>query len=279
MIIVKIGGGKSINIDGIVQGLAKLDEKIIIVHGANAYRDELANNLNTPKKVIESVSGYSSVFSDEKAIDILIMAYAGLRNKRIVECCQKNGINAIGLSGIDGRIVQGARNRGIRVKEGTKLKIIRDFSGKPKSINRELLDLLMDKGYVPVLTVPIVDEEGFAINSENDDIVGLLQKEFSASRIIQLIEEKGFLDDKNDPDSVVKIISVSELEQRESQVQGRMKRKIHSLINLFNSAETQVIISDGRIENPIEYALNGGGTLIKWTKKSLFQLMLGVTSQ
>ena len=58
------------------------------------------------------------MFSDEKAVDILIMAYAGLRNKRIVELCQQQGINAVGLSGVDGKVVQGLRNSGIRVKEG-----------------------------------------------------------------------------------------------------------------------------------------------------------------
>ena len=103
MIIVKIGGGKNINVEGIVRELAEIDERLIIVHGANYYRDTLAERLGQPKKVVTSVSGYSSVFSDQEAIDVLIMAYAGLRNKRIVELCQRNGINAVGLSGVDGK--------------------------------------------------------------------------------------------------------------------------------------------------------------------------------
>ena len=93
MIIVKIGGGKGINIEGIISDLASLDDKFIIVHGANALRDQLIEDLNQQKKIITSVSGYASVFSDEKALDILIMAYAGLKNKRIVELCQKNLAN------------------------------------------------------------------------------------------------------------------------------------------------------------------------------------------
>ena len=176
MILIKIGGGASINLKGIVADIATLRDPCVLVHGANHFRDQLAQNLGKTKQVITSTSGYSSVYSDETAIDLLMMAYAGYRNKRLVELCQQHGINAIGLSGLDGRMIQGQRNKGIRVQEGEKVRIVRDFSGKPKAINKELLELLMSHGYTPVLSVPIIDENGFAINSENDDIVTLLKK-------------------------------------------------------------------------------------------------------
>ncbi len=263
MIIIKIGGGEKINIEGIIKDLSELNEKYIIVHGANAFRDKLASDLGKEKKVITSVKGYSSVFTDEDAIDIMMMAYSGFKNKRVVELCQQNGINAVGLTGIDGKVIQGERNKGIRIREDNKLKIVRDFSGKPRSINTDLLNLLLENNYIPVLTVPIVDENGYAINSENDDIVALLQKEFQAEKIIQFIEAPGFLEDKNNPESVVKNITKVELEQREAQVDGRMKRKILAFRKLFEHGETSVIIADGRIDNPLNNALNGGGTIIR----------------
>ena len=111
MIIVKIGGGAGINLQGIIQDLAQVKEKFIIVHGANALRDKLAEDLGQPKKVVTSVSGYSSVYSDENLIDQMMMAYAGARNKRIVELCHQNGINGVGLSGLDGKAIQGVRNK------------------------------------------------------------------------------------------------------------------------------------------------------------------------
>src|SRR4030095_9986122 len=192
MMLIKIGGGELINIEGIIKELSRQKEKFIIVHGANFFRDDLAKKTGTMKKTITSVSGYSSVFSDENAIDLLLMAYAGLRNKRIVELCQRHGINAVGLSGIDGKMIQGKRNQGIRIYENAKTKIVRDFSGKPKKINTELLKLLMENDYTPVLCVPIIDENNFAINSENDDIINILQQEFKAEKIIQFIEAPGF---------------------------------------------------------------------------------------
>ncbi len=262
MTIIKIGGGANLNLQAIISDLANLNDDFIIVHGANALRDELAEKLGYEKQILVSVSGYSSVFSDKEALDIMMISYAGLRNKRIVEMCQQAGINAVGLTGIDGKVIEGKRNKGIRVKENGKLRIVRDFSGKPKTINADLLKLLIGNGYVPVLTVPIIDENNFAISSENDDIVALLKSSLGADRVIQLIEAPGFLDDANDPDSVVKSISKAELEKREAQVEGRMKRKMKALTKLFESGNTTVYICDGRIENPITNALNGGGTVI-----------------
>lgn len=264
MILLKIGGGETINITGIIDDIAELkNEKFVIIHGANAYRDELAKKLNYNKKVITSVSGYSSVFSDDEAIDIQLMAYAGVRNKRIVEVCQSKGINAVGLTGLDGRLVQGKRNTGIRVREEGKLKIVRDNSGKPQSINEELLNTLLQNNILPVITVPIADENGKAINSENDDILAVLQKSLKAEKIIQFIEAPGFLENKDDPSSIVYKMTKEELQKKEEQVEGRMKRKLHALNKLFEESEPTVIIADGRTEHPLKDALKEKGTVIK----------------
>lgn len=263
MNIIKIGGGKGINTRGIIGDLASFGEKYIIVHGANAYRDELSEKLNAPKKIITSVKGYSSVFTDEPALDVLIMAYAGLRNKRIVEMCQQSGINAIGLTGMDGKMVEGKRNSGIRVNEEGKLKLVRDFSGKPQSVNTGLLSLLLDNGYVPVLTVPIIDENGFAINSENDDIIAIINESLKAERIFQFIEAPGLLENSKDESTLIKHITAAELQQKEISVEGRMKRKIHALNKLLGSNNTKIIIADGRVEHPFADALNGKGTTIQ----------------
>ncbi len=263
MIIVKIGGGKEINLDGIVRDLAGVKDPFIVVHGANAVRDAIAAKMGYPTQTVTSVSGYTSVLSDQNAIDAIMMGYAGIQNKRLVELCQRHGLNAVGLSGIDGKLVQGVRNKGIRVRQNEKTIMMRDFSGKPRSINRELITLLLDHGYIPVICIPILDENNFAINSENDDIVSVLQETLQAETVVQLIEAPGFMDDIRDPTSLVKRISRSELELREAQVEGRMKRKMLALRKLMENGARQVIISDGRAEHPIQDALGGKGTLIQ----------------
>ncbi len=262
MILVKIGGGEWINIEGIIKGLAIIDEEYIIVHGANVLRDSLAEKLGIEKKNLISASGYSSVYSDEAMIDVMMMSYSGLRNKRIVELCRTNGINAIGLTGLDGGIVSGSRNNGIRVKENGKLRIVRDNSGKPGKVNKQLFDLLLSNGYTPVLTVPISDENGFAVNTENDDVIRVLHNSFYADTILQFIEAPGLLKNNEDNNSAISKMNYYELKQFETEVDGRIKRKLLALRKLLEIKPVKIIISDGRSENPVEEALNGKGTVI-----------------
>ena len=262
MMLIKIGGGEQINLEATIADLATLEQSFVIVHGANVLRDQLAQQLGKKKTVLTSVSGYASVFSDQDAIDVIMMSYSGLRNKQIVELCQRNNINAVGLTGLDGRLVQGERNKGIRVRENGKTLIKRDLSGKPRSINSQLLRLLLENGYCPVLTIPIVDENGFAINSENDDIIVQIASALDIDTVIQLIEAPGFLDDPADETSLVTSMSLSELELREASVEGRIKRKLLALTRLCQGGQTRVIITDGRGERPIISALDGAGTHI-----------------
>lgn len=263
MIIVKIGGGESLNLAAIVADIATLDESFVIVHGANTLRDAVAAKMGFSKQVITSASGYSSVFSDAEALDVIMMAYSGLRNKRLVELCQQNGINAVGLTGLDGRTVEGRRNKGIRVVENGKKMLKRDLSGKPASINAGLLHLLLDNGYTPVLTIPIVDESGTAINSENDDVVCILQAALDAETVVQLIEAPGFMEDPEDATSLVRRLSREELAHREQQVEGRIKRKMHALNKLGQGSVKRIVIGDGRTQHPLHDALAGGGTWIE----------------
>ncbi|MGA8260612.1 MAG: [LysW]-aminoadipate kinase [Arenicellales bacterium] len=264
MLIVKIGGGESINLSGVMADLAELkDEPLVIVHGANALRDRIASRMGFEKRVLVSTSGYSSVFSDETALDAILMAYSGLRNKRIVELCQQHGINAVGLTGLDGRLIRGRRNKGIRVRENGKNLIKRDLSGKPAEINTDFLLLLLDNGYTPVLTIPIADERFVAINSENDDLVCLLQQALSADTVIQLIEAPGFMDDVEDPSSLHATLSRAQVAEMEERTEGRMKRKMHALNKLVQGGVQKVIICDGRTEHPVRDGLAGAGTWIR----------------
>jgi [amino group carrier protein]-L-2-aminoadipate 6-kinase len=267
-----VGGGRNINIEGIAADLATIRDRVIVVHGANAFRDELAVQLQREKTVVTSVSGYSSVLSDDSAIELQMMAYAGLRNKQIVEVCQRKGVNAVGLSGLDGRVIQGRRNRGIRVQDGEKVRMLRDRSGKPDSANSALLNLLLSNGYLPVLTMPILDENSEAINSENDDVVALLHRTFDASIIVQLIEAPGLLRDRNDPESLIRALDPGELPEWEARETGRIKRKLRALSGLFATGAPEVIIADGRREHPVADALSGMGTIIRGKEQGIRSL-------
>ena len=262
MLLIKIGGGETINLAGIAHDLAAVETPKVIVHGANALRDDLARRLGVEKRVMTSVSGYTSVYSDQELIDVMLMAYSGVRNKRLVELFQQNGVNAVGLTGLDGALVRAMRNKGIRVREGDKTLIKRDLSGKPVAVNRKLLGLLIDNGYTPVVTMPLIDERNVAVNSENDDVVALMSTVLGAELVVHLIEAPGFLEDPEDPASVVPHIARSELARWEEVATGRMKRKLLAIRRLVQSGSTKVVIADGRVESPVSDVLAGQGTVI-----------------
>ncbi len=262
MILLKLGGGASLNLVGAADDLAALGAPCVLVHGANALRDELARRLGVERRTLTSVSGIASVYTDDDALDVMLMAYSGLRNKRLVELLQTRGVNAVGLTGLDGRIVQGRRNRGIRVREDGKQRMVHDVSGKPQSAG-PLLHTLLEHGYLPVLTVPIADENGHAINAENDDVVAVLAEALRPETVVHLIEAPGLLADPADPSSLIRALPRAEFEQREAATEGRMKRKMMAIRRLFDGGAREVRIADGRTEHPLRDALAGAGTLIR----------------
>ncbi len=262
MLLIKIGGGAAINLPGVARDIKGLEDQIVIVHGANALRDTVAERLGVEKRILTSVSGISSVYSDAEMIDVMLMAYAGLRNKRLVELLQQSGVNAVGLTGLDGAMVRGMRNKGIRVREGDRKRIVRDLSGKPVAINRKLVTLLLENEYVPVITVPVIDERNVAINTENDDIVTLLAHALRPTWVIQLIEAPGLLADPDDPASIVDHVPPHQVPRWEDQISSRMMRKMKAICRMVHPGFTKVLIADGRTETPIADALAGKGTVI-----------------
>jgi len=262
-LIVKVGGGSTINLPAIARDLRSIETPVVVVHGANACRDELAGRLGTPPVTITSASGIESVYTDDAQLELLTMAYAGLANKRFVQLCQQEGVNAIGLSGLDGAVVRGRRNPAIRVVDKGRKKLVRDHSGKPVAVNTSLLRCLLEEGTTPLLTVPILDESGRAVNTENDTVVALLQEALGARTVVQLIEARGFLDRPDDDDSVIPRMSFDELDRRLASSSGRFRRKLMALTSMRASGCETIHVGDGRGDSPLTSALAGIGTTIE----------------
>jgi [amino group carrier protein]-L-2-aminoadipate 6-kinase len=263
VLILKIGGGRTVNVEGIAEDLAAAPQPAVIVHGANAWRDDLAARLGVAMEVVTSVKGYDSVLSTPDTMDVMLMAYAGLRNKRIVETFQRRAIAAVGLTGLDGRMIQGKRNPGIQTRQGDKILLRRDLSGKPQKINTALLSLLTGNGYTPVLTVPICDEEGTAISADNDDITAVLHRDLYATTVVSFLEAPGFLSDPADPSSVIPRMTRADLKQWEERASGRIKRKLRAIDQIMEERPTRIVIADGRTAHPLADALAGKGTVIE----------------
>ena len=116
---------------------------------------------------------------------------------------------------------------------------------------------------MPVVTVPILDEDGRAINTENDSVVALLQQSLGARRVVQLIEARGLLRDASEPQSLVHEMSFSALDAWQEGASGRFKRKLMALSAMASSGCEAVFIGDGRVEHPLQETLSGKGTVIR----------------
>lgn len=266
MYLLKIGGGKNINLPAIcadVVALIARGKKIIIAHGASATRDELAMQLGIPTKTITSPSGVTSVYTDEKAMEVFLMAYAGLLNKKIVGCLQKHGVNAVGLSGIDGRLWEAKKKEAVYAVEGEKTRLIKDnLTGKVQKVNADLLHLLIDHGYVPVVCPPAISFEHELVNTDNDFATAVMAEAMGIEEMIVLFEAAGMLRDIQDPKSLIPEIPRAKLEEYLPFAMGRMKKKLLGTQNAFERGVKKIYWGDGRIEHPLESALAGKGTVL-----------------
>ena len=267
MILLKIGGGKGVNLDFIcadVGALIAKGEKIVIVHGASATRDEVAEKLGTPTKTITSPSGVSSVYTDEAAMDVFLMVYAGLLNKKIVAALQRHGVNAVGLSGVDGRLWEAKRKEAVYAVEGEKTLLITDnLTGKVQNVNAGLITLLTDQGYIPVICPPAISLDQKIVNTDNDFATSVMAEALGIKDMVVLFEAPGMLRDFKDPTSIIPEIKQAELENYLPYAQGRMKKKLLGTKDAFTRGIERVYWGDGRIEQPIQSALAGNGTVLK----------------
>jgi acetylglutamate/LysW-gamma-L-alpha-aminoadipate kinase len=207
-----------------------------------------------------------SRLTDRRTLEIFIMVYAGLVNKRLVELLQKEGVNALGLSGLDGRLLVGRRKTAVKYVEDGKVKIHRgDYTGTVEEVNKALLDLLLGQGYLPVITPPALSYEGEAINTDGDQIAALLARVYGAEALVYLSNVPGLLAHYPDEASLVREIPVERVEDPEylALAQGRMKRKVMGAVEAVKGGVKRVIFADARVENPIRRALSGEGTVVR----------------
>ena len=267
MIVIKVGGGKSLNVNAVVADVARLwqeGQRLILVHGGAETTNEVAEALGHPPQFVTSESGYVSRRTDRRTLEIFEMVYCGLLNKMWVEKFQQAGVNAVGLSGLDGRIFQGRRKERLRVRiNGRRLVLRDDWTGTVEQVNTELLGLLLDSGYLPVLTPPGASDKGEAINVDGDRAAARVAAAFHAQALIILSDVPGLLRDFPDESSLIQEIPRARADDFMQFAQGRMKKKVMGAVEAVSQGVGRVIFADGRVESPVSRALAGAGTQIR----------------
>lgn len=262
LIVLKVGGAKGIDYDKVLEDAAGF-KKLVLIHGGSGELNDISERLGKPSKMVTSASGHVSRRTDRETLEIFNMVYAGKMNKMIVEKLQALGVNALGLSGMDGRLLQG-RRKNIIIKEGGKKKVIRDdYTGKVEEVNVDLLNLLMDGGYLPVVTPPAISTNHEAINVDGDRAAARIAAALGADTLVILSNIPGLLRDPEDEDSLVEEITSDEMEEAMSLAKGRMKKKVMGAGEALEAGVKRVIFGDARIDSPVTRALQGQGTVIR----------------
>jgi acetylglutamate/LysW-gamma-L-alpha-aminoadipate kinase len=239
-----------------------VSEPIVLVHGASTLRDEIAARMSIPVRTVVSPSGVTSVYTDREAIEVFLMAYAGLANKRLVARLLRHGVPAVGLSGVDGRLWEAVAKKDIPVLENGRTKLLRDnLTGRVEKVNTGLLRLLIDNGYVPVLCAPAISAEGEIVNTDNDLAAAVMAGALGISRMVYLFEAPGLLRDAGREDSRIARVGRDGIEAVLPFAQGRMKKKIMGVRKALEAGVETVYFGDGRIDHPVQSALAGNGTV------------------
>ncbi len=267
MLVVKLGGTEGVNFGPICRDVAHLVQEgrsVVLVHGGSAEANALGEALGHPPRFVTSPSGFTSRYTDRKTLEIFAMAVLGRVNALLVEQLLALGVPAVGLSGMDGGLLRAKRKGAIRIIEGGKRKMLRgDYTGKIEDVHRDLLDRLLEGGYVPVVAPLAISHQGEMLNVDADRAAAALAAALGAEALVLLTAAPGLLERFPDESTLISRLPASRLEQAMQYAQGRMKKKVLAAQEAVQGGVARVIIADGRVEErPLLRALEGAGTWI-----------------
>jgi acetylglutamate kinase len=226
--------------------------KVVLVHGGGPEISELMEKLGKRPEFVDGLR-----VTDKETVEIAQMVLAGKINKTLVNLLQTKGGKAMGISGMDGRLIEA------RVKDERL-----GYVGEVERINIAPVKDLLEKGYIPVISTIGCDREGNAYNINGDTAAAHIAGELEAKRFILMTDVAGILGDPADPTSLIPELTISETEQLAERgiVSGGMRPKVDCCIKALEEGVHKVIIMDGRVPHAILMELftdEGAGTMIK----------------
>ena len=257
VVVVKYGGNAMIDehlkaqvMEDIVL-LWLIGVKIVLVHGGGP---EISETMSKLGKKAEFVDGLR--VTDKETVDIVQMVLAGKVNKTLVNLLEMNGGKAMGISGMDGRLIEA------EIKN-EKL----GYVGNITKINIAPVNDLLEKGYIPVISTLGCDAEGNTYNINGDTAAAYIAGALNAERLIMMTDIAGLLKDKDDPSTLIPEITVKECEELKTTgiISGGMIPKIDCCIEAINEGVKNVIIMDGRVPHSILMEIltdEGAGTMV-----------------
>ena len=243
IVVIKYGGNAMINdelkkaVMGDIVLLSLIGIKVVLIHGGGPEITEMLSKIG---KKSEFVGGLR--VTDAETAEIVQMVLAGKINKSLVNLLQNIGGKAMGLCGTDGHMI-----------EATQLDPQLGYVGEISAVNTQPILDVLEKGYIPVIATIGCDKEGNIYNINADTAAARIAGMLKAESLITMTDISGILRDKDDPDSLISKINVSDAPQlmREGIISGGMIPKVDCCIEAIRRGVKKVFVIDGRIPHSI----------------------------
>ncbi len=257
IVVVKYGGNAMVNEqlkEQVMEDIALLwliGVKVVLVHGGGPEISETMQKLGK-----ESVFVNGLRVTDKETVDIVQMVLAGKVNKSLVNLMQMKGGHAVGLSGIDGGII-----------EATTKNPELGYVGKITKIRTRPITDLLEKNYIPVISTVASDRQGNVYNINGDTAAAYIAGALGAERLIMMTDIAGILRDKDDPSTLIPHITIKEATQlfTDGVISGGMIPKVDCCIEAIHHGVKTVTIMDGRVPHSILMEIltdEGAGTMV-----------------
>ena len=257
IVVIKYGGNAMVNErlkQQVMEDIALLwliGVKVVLVHGGGP---EISETMKRLGKQAQFVNGLR--VTDKETVDIVQMVLAGKVNKTLVNLLQMKGGHAVGLSGIDGGIIEAT------MKDETL-----GYVGKITRIRTQPITDLLEKNYIPVISTVASDRLGNTYNINGDTAAAYIAGALNAVRLIMMTDIAGILRDKDDPSTLIPALTVKEAKKLfdEGVISGGMIPKVDCCIEAINKGVKHVVIMDGRVPHSILMELltdEGAGTMV-----------------
>jgi acetylglutamate/LysW-gamma-L-alpha-aminoadipate kinase len=191
------------------------------------------------------------------------MVTSGKINTLLVERLQKLGVNAFGLSGVDGRLLEAKRKEAVRAMENGRIRMLHDdHTGTIQTVNTALLQTLLGAGLTPVVAPLAISPEGVALNVDADRAAAMIAGALKAESLVLLTNVPGLMRRFPDESTLIPKIERAKLEEALTFAEGRMKKKVLGAGEALGQGVGRVIFADSRVAAPVSAALAGKGTVI-----------------
>ena len=262
IVVVKYGGNAMIDEtlkQQVMEDIALLwliGVKVVLVHGGGPEISDMMKKLGKKPEFVDGLR-----VTDKETVDIVQMVLAGKVNKSLVTLLQMKGGHAVGLSGMDGGIIE-ARIKDERL----------GYVGEITKIRTRPITDLLEKNYIPVVSTVASDHQGNVYNINGDTAAAYIAGALGAARLIMMTDVAGILRDKDDPSTLITGITVPEARKlyEEGIISGGMIPKVDCCIEAINAGVKTVTIMDGRVPHAILMELltdEGAGTMVVGDKE------------